>query len=311
MVGCWKTSREAWDAALYGNGGFYRTQLPADHFRTSANASAVFADAILALLRREGLDAVTDLGAGGGELLTGLHARDPQLTLVGVEMRPRPSALPDAITWTDSRPGPLDGLVIANELLDNIACDVVELDTQGIARIVEVEPATLRERLGDRVDGEVAAWLDRWWPLDKPGQRAEVGLSREAWWADVCDRVGDGVALAIDYGHLASHRPPVGTLTSYRSGRQTALSLDGSHDVTAHVAVDALAAAVHGTLATQRNTLRALGTCVVRPPLMLASTDPQRFVSELSAAGDAAELIDASGLGGFWWVLARHLSSAP
>ncbi len=48
--------------SLYGTAGFYRTQQPAEHFRTSATASAVFADAILALLRREGLDAVTEMG---------------------------------------------------------------------------------------------------------------------------------------------------------------------------------------------------------------------------------------------------------
>lgn len=311
MTGPWITWREAWEAALYGDEGFYRTQLPADHFRTSATVSPVFADAILALLRREGLNAVTDVGAGSGELLCALHARDAQLTLAGVELRPRPATLPDDIAWNDTPPARLDGLVVVNELLDNVPCDVVELDRDGNVRIVEVQPSTLDERLGDGADDEVAEWLDRWWPLDEPGQRAEVGITREAWWADVCDRVGNGIALVIDYGHLRSQRPVDGTLTSYRTGRQTALSLDGSHDVTAHVAVDALAAAVHGTLETQRDALRELGISGARPPLTLASIDPKAYVEELSAAGEAAELIEPSGLGGFWWVLARHLSSSP
>jgi len=310
VVGPWITWREAWAAALYDDEGFYRTQLPTDHFRTSATASAVFADAILALLRREGLSTVTDLGAGNGELLTALQVRDPRLTLTGVEIRRRPAELPDAIAWTDAPTDRLDGLVVANEVLDNVPCDIVELDTHGTVRIVEVQPSTLEERLGDRASDEVCGWLDRWWPLDEPGQRAEVGITRETWWAALCDRVGDGVTLAIDYGHLRSRRPVDGTLASYRSGREQALSLDGGHDVTAHVAVDALAAAVHGSLATQRDALRELGVSGVRPPLSLASTDPPGYVRALSAAGDAADLTEPSGLGGFWWVLARHLSSA-
>lgn len=309
MRGPWITWRGAWAAALYAREGFYRTQRPTDHFRTSATASPLFANAILTLLRREGLSTVTDVGAGSGELLAALHARDPQLALTGAEVRPRPAALPAAVAWTGTLPDRLDGLVIANELLDNVPCDVVELDTRNTVRIVEVQPSTLEERLGDRADDEVIEWLGRWWPLREPGQRAEVGLDRETWWADVCARVGVGATLAIDYGHLRSQRPVEGTLTSYREGRQTALCIDGSHDVTAHVAMDALAAAVSGTLSTQRDSLRGLGISGARPPLGLASTNPHRYVRELSAAGEAAELIEPNGLGGFWWVLARHLSS--
>ncbi len=307
MAGHRITWREAWEAALYGAKGFYRTELPADHFRTSATATPVFADAILALVRREDLSNVTDVGAGSGELLAALHARDPQLTLAGVEIRPRPAELPDAIAWTDTPPHRADGLVIANEVLDNIPCDIVELDTSGTVRTVEVQPSSLQERLGDPADDEVIDWLDRWWPLREPGQRAEVGICRERWWTDMCERVGDGVTLAIDYGHLRGRRPAEGTLTSYRSGRQRTVSLDARHDVTAHVAVDALAAAVHGTLTTQRNSLRGLGFSGARPPLGLASTEPGRYVRQLSAAGEAAELTDRSGPGGFWWVLTRHL----
>lgn len=307
MAGPWISWREAWEAALYGDEGFYRSQLPADHFRTSATASPVFADAIITVLSREGLSTVTDLGAGSGELLCALHARDPRLALTGVEIRRRPAALPDAIAWTDSPPRRLDGLVIANEVLDNIPCDIVELDTRGTVRTVEVQPSSLEERLGDPADDEVNDWLGRWWPLREPGQRAEVGVRRESWWTDMCGRVGEGLALAVDYGHLRDRRPAEGTLTSYRSGRQTTVSLDGGHDVTAHVAVDALAAAVGGTLTKQRDVVRGLGFRGGRPPLGLASTEPDRYVRQLSAAGEAAELTDPSGLGGFWWVLTRHL----
>ena len=48
--------------------------------------------------------------------------------------------------------------------------------------------------------------------------------------------------------------------------------------------------------------LRALGVSGSRPSLELAHTEPLRYLSELSSAGEAAELLDPSGLGGFSWV---------
>ncbi len=307
----WMTWREAWDLALYGPNGFYRTQQPADHFRTSVHASPTFADALLVLMQREGLTSVTDLGAGGGELLAQLHARDATLSLAGIEIRPRPAALPATVRWGSELPDRLDGLVLANELLDNIPCDVVELDRHGDIRFVEVHPRFHDERLGDLVDDQTASWLERWWPVSEPGQRAEVGRSREEWWVGVCSRIGSGVALVVDFGHTKGERPDAGSLASYRAGRHTPLNLDGRHDVTAHVAVDALAAAVTGSLSTQRESLRGLGVTAARPELALASTDPAAYVAGLVVAGEQAELIGSPGLGDFWWVQSRHLSSAP
>ena len=52
-----------------------------------------------------------------------------------------------------------------------------------------------------------------------------------------------GCALAVDYGHLRADRPPFGSLTGYRDGRQVPPVPDGGSDVTAHVAMDAVAAA--------------------------------------------------------------------
>jgi SAM-dependent MidA family methyltransferase len=114
-----------------------------------------------------------------------------------------------------------------------------------------------------------------------------------------------GVALAVDYGHLRSVRPAMGTLTGYREGRQVVPVPDGSTDVTAHVAVDSAAAAA-GTayrIISQRAALRGLGVDGGRPPLELARTDPAAYLRALSSAGAAAELTDPAGLGGHWWLL--------
>ena len=91
--------RTAWDAALYGPGGFFRRQAPADHFRTAVHGSDLMAQAFLRLVRLKELDTVVDVGAGRAELLVALHRLAPDLELLAVEVAPRPAGLPDAIAW--------------------------------------------------------------------------------------------------------------------------------------------------------------------------------------------------------------------
>lgn len=298
--------KQAWDTALYGDRGFFRTQAPADHFRTSVHTGPEFADAVLTLLESTGLDTVVDVGSGRGELLTDLHRLDPTLTLLGVEVAARPADLPGAIAWSPVLPTEVDGLVLAHEWLDNIPCHVVEVDDERVARFVHVE-ADGTESLGAAVTdpgvpASVREWLDRWWPLTEPGTRAEVGSTRDRAWADVVSRLTRGLAIAVDYGHTRSDRPPYGSLRSYRHGREVDVRPDGSRDVTAHVAVDAVAATVDATVLPQRDVLRALGVSGERPPLDLATSDPAAYVEALARAGRAAELT-GPGLGDFSWVI--------
>jgi SAM-dependent MidA family methyltransferase len=270
--------REAWDTALYGPDGFYRRERPAGHFRTSVHASELFGQAVARLARAVGAGEVVDVGAGSGEL--GKVLRSEGLEVIEVE-------LDDELPSTS-------GLVIANEWLDNIPCELAELDEDGVPRYLLADWS-----LGDVVEGNDLAWLDAWWPLAKPGDRAEIGVTRDQAWADVVGRLAPGgVAVAIDYGHVRAGRPPYGTVTGFRAGRECDPVLDGSCDVTAHVALDSLT----GSLLLQRDALRALGVSATRPSLDLAQTDPLRYVAELSSAGEAAELLDPSGLGGFGWV---------
>lgn len=291
--------RAAWHQALYGTGGFFVTSRPSEHFRTSVTASPLFAEAVARTASDAGLRRIVDLGAGGGELLTHLHRIDPDLQLHGVELADRPAGLPSAVAWSADLPAAFDGLLIANEWLDNIPCEVVEVDPAGVVREVLVDPATGAERLGDRVD---SAWLDTWWPLAEPGARAEIGQTRDAAWADAVARV-HGVAIAIDYGHLADGRPPFGSLTSFAHGRELEVRADGSRDLTAHVAVDAVAATAGARLERQRDALQRLGISGSRPPLALATDDPAEYVRLLSRASEAAELRAPAGLGDFWWIV--------
>jgi SAM-dependent MidA family methyltransferase len=298
-------------AALYGPGGFFVTSAPAAHFRTSALASPLFAGAIATLLghvdealgRPDPLDLV-DIGAGRGELLTGVLAALPdevrvRVRATGVEQAPRPGELPSPIGWTANLPTGVVGLLVATEWLDNVPVDIVELDEHFRRRYILCSPAGA-ESLGAEVSPEDAAWLDRWWPLDgaPAGARAEIGAPRDAAWAAATGAVTRGLALAVDYGHVAADRPPFGTLTGFRDGREVPPVPDGSCDLTVSVALDSLGSP---TL-RQRDALRFLGVDGTRPPLVLASSDPAAYVRALAGASAAAELTDPSGLGGHHWV---------
>jgi SAM-dependent MidA family methyltransferase len=310
--------KNAWDAALYGPEGFFRRESPAAHFRTSVHASPLFARAVVELTHRAGLDTIVDVGAGRGELLTEAHRLDPSLTLLGVEVARRPDRLPAAVDWTSALPEAVEGLVVANEWLDNIPCHVVEVDERGVPRVVHVDPATGKETLGAALDdgavpAGLGAWCERWWPVrvTEPGTRVEVGSTRDAAWADVARRVGRGLAVAVDYGHLREDRPGFGSLRSYRRGAEVDVLPDGSRDVTAHVAVDAVADRVGGSLHRQRDALHRLGVAGDRPDLALATSDPAGYVGALSQAGEAAELTAPRGLGGFWWVVSAAGVESP
>jgi SAM-dependent MidA family methyltransferase len=302
--------RNAWDRALYGPEGFYRHASPADHFRTALHDTDLMAESVLTMARRCGLTTVVDVGAGSGELLEGLHRLDPTLRLVAVEVARRPAGLPSPIEWSSSLPDGVDGLVVAHEWLDNIPCHVVAVDDTGTVRVVHVDPLTGTESAGHPVDGpgvppSLATWLDQWWPLAgaRPGSRAEVGTSRDRAWADLVGRVRRGVVVAVDYGHTRDTRPSEGSLRSYRAGRQVPVLADGSRDITADVAVDAVAAATGAHVLTQRAALGALGVAVPRPPLDDAVDDPRGYVAGLSEAVRGAELTDPGGFGDFSWVV--------
>jgi SAM-dependent MidA family methyltransferase len=324
----WLPWSMAMDRALYGPDGFYRTQGgPSAHFRTSVHASMLFATAVLRLLRQvdDQLDhpealTLVDLGAGRGELPANLlalltaadsdaqlpHGLIERVRMVAVELADRPVDLPAAIGWHRTVPPGLVGLLVANEWLDNVPCDVVELGSAG-PRLIEVARDG-RERPGPPPGPEQRAWLAAWWPLRGVGARAELGLLRDAAWRQAVQSLDRGVAVAIDYAHERAARPRLGTLSGYARGRQVPPVPDGSCDITAHVALDACAAAGSGstdwTLSIgQREALHRLGITGARPGLELASSDPRGYLRALSRAGEASELTDRAGLGGFGWLV--------
>ncbi|MEU5693464.1 SAM-dependent methyltransferase [Actinosynnema sp. NPDC020468] len=245
-----RDSEAAWHEALYGRSGFFTGgALPADHFRTAPHVGPELAEALLELLSR--VDSAlgcparvdfVDVGAGGGELSAAVRSLATgsladRLVVTAVDLAP-PRPLP-GVRWRTTLPPSVTGLLVGHEWLDAVPCPVVEWPC--------ADP-----------------WLTRWWPL-RPGWRAEVGAPRDRAWARAVGRVTRGAALAVDYGHVladrAAGRYREGTFAAYRGGRRVEPVFDGSCDLTAHVALDACAAAAGGdrVLVAQRDALKALG----------------------------------------------------
>lgn len=321
MTDDWRGWQEAAEAALYGNGGFYRSpEGPAGHFRTSVHASALFATAVARLLVRTAEELGTgsvdlvDMGAGRGELLTGVLTALPAqggggLTVraYAVELAARPGGLDPRVEWCAEPPQGVRGLLFANEWLDNVPAPVAETDQDGVRRYVQVRTSDGAERLDEPVSGADARWLQRWWPPAGPGSRAEIGRPRDEAWAGAVATLSAGLAVAVDYTHVREARPPFGTLTGFRAGREVRPVPDGSCDLTSHVALDACAAAggPDAEIRTQREALHGLGVSGERPPLSLASSDPAGYVRALAGSGEAAELTARGGLGDFGWLTQR------
>lgn len=293
------------DDALYGEDGFFVSNgAPRQNFRTASHVSALWPAAILELARRvdDALGSpaefsVTDVGAGGGELLLALATLAPdRWSLHGVDKAPRPEGLPDRVAWSSEPPPKLTGLITAAELLDVVPVDVVER-IDGIPRQVEVTRDG-DEEIGGLVSGRDAQWLSTWWPLAEDGDRAEIGWPRDDLWRSLSGRLVRGVAVAIDYAAQPNH-DAAGTMTGYRAGRQIEPIPDGSCDITAHVLFDSLAE-IGDEVLTQREALLWLGIRDERPSY---DGDPASYLAELSSAGEAAELLDPDGLGAFTWLV--------
>ncbi|WP_404391493.1 SAM-dependent methyltransferase [Humibacillus xanthopallidus] len=231
--------------------------------------------------------------------------------VVAVDVVERPAGLDERIGWMrspggaalpDELAGLSDALVIAHEWLDVVPCTVAQVDTGGTTRTVLVDPRTGEETLGPEPSDADRHWAAAHWPATTPGDRIEVGLSRDEAWADLVARVDSGLLVAVDYGHTRAERPSGGTLTAYRRGVQGDPVPDGTMDLTAHVAVDSLDADEVGR---QRDLLRRLGVRGQTPPHALASSDPLAYLRALERAGAEAELIRPAGFGDFWWAVKR------
>jgi SAM-dependent MidA family methyltransferase len=265
-----RTIRQAWDEALYGPAGRFTT----GHrdFATALTdpvTSPLLCAHLLSLAAHTAAEigdpfTVVDVGAGTGTFLHHVAERGPaDWRLTAVERAPRPVGLDPRIVWQREIPHRFQGFLLAHEWLDDIPLDVVR---DGHVVLAD----------GRRGPESTTGWVDRW-------GGTEDGSSRDDAWRDAVAHLTRGRALAVDYGHTRGDRRP--TLTGWRGGRPVPPVFDGSCDLTAHVALDSLAAAVPGsTLTTQRDALADLAP---------------RDLPEISAL---RALRDPDGYGGYGWV---------
>ena len=331
-------------ACLYDpDGGFYmrpgggRAGGRAGHFLTAPEVGPLFG-AVLAraldgwwvALGRPAPFTVVDWGAGPGTLARSVLAAEPDcmtagaLRLVLVELSPAQRALhPDhpIVTSTarvsDALPrGAPAGVVVANELLDNLPFDVARHGPDGWEELrVAVDDASGEgfALVPVPASGELAAGL----PIVAAGARVPVQRAARRWVAEAHRLVGAGRIVAFDYGAetsvLAGRAGPsddpaagLGWLRTHRDhrGGLSWLAEPGSCDITADVALDQVQTDHRAEAGTQAEFLRAHGIDELVTEGRAAWAD-RAGVGDLAAlrarsrTGEAEALLDPTGLGAF------------
>lgn len=245
--------------ALYGEGGFFVSEMlrsrRSGDFLTSPEVSPLFGETLAEFVRREKERVgepfeLVEVAAGSGSLLRALLAVEPVPSRV-VEVSPAArTALIDLVgagrvLATVEEVGSMRGVVIANELIDNLPMAMAQLTGDG-----------WRERWvgtdGDdlvMVDApprpEVLSWLESYaGPVEEDGW-VEVQLAAADWLRAVLGHLEAGVVVLIDYGDTAENLTPRrrdGTLRTYRAHHLGPHPLDepGETDITADVNFTAL-----------------------------------------------------------------------
>ena len=263
--------------ALYAPGlGYYARgdrqfgRLPQDgsDFVTAPELSPLFGRALARQIEQAlqacGSVQVWEFGAGSGalaaQLLETLGPAVERYTIVELSaplrerQRERLRAHAAKVVWIDALPDRIDGVVVANEVLDAMPVQLLHFD------------GTAWFERGVAAHAGGCAYADRPTDLRPPGggpfgagYTTEIHAQAQAWVATLADRLGRGAAFLIDYGFpQAEYYHPqrdAGTLMCHRAHRVDAdpLADVGLKDITAHVDFTGIA------LAAQAGGLEVLG----------------------------------------------------
>ena len=314
------------EAALYDpKDGFYaRSPIGAQgHFVTSPHVSPAFGSLVARQLAEcwESLGRphpfwVVELGAGDGTLAKQVIAASGTVEELGQALRylaiertpEQTEALRAAGIETLGsllEKAPLTGVVIANEVLDNVPFHRIRMrDGKLVEVLVGVEGDRFVEIEGDPTRAALGALSAP--PLE--GEERAASPQSLAMIHEIATILERGYAFLFDYGFLSGEPP--GPVHSYMSHRVSADVLEdpGGRDVTAAVDLEAVAGAARDTLqvwgpVTQREALLALGYRMWDAGIRKRQTetdDPLEATRLFEARSKASILIDETKLGSLY-----------
>ena len=335
------------EVALYSEpGGFYASGRGAGRrggdFVTSVEVGPLFGRLIARLADRcweqlgsPGAFTLVDAGAGRGTLARSVLRAAPEcapaLRYVLVERsdalrgghRPLLERPPGPCAALESRAdlpsGRFDGLVVANELFDNLPVRLLERTAAGWEEVWVAPPAAAvptgappsrPTEVLVPVPPKVAARADALAPAAPLGGRIPLAWGAVAWVGRVLGLLRRGALVALDYTDSSASlaaRPAGEWLRTYRDGVRghDPLVAPGSADITCEVPLDQLLAAHPGAeVCEQAGFLRRLGIddLVVEGRSVWsdrAGVGDLAALEARSSIGEAEALCDPSGLGAF------------
>ena len=310
------------DDALYGPAGFYMSGDSGagrrHDFLTSPEVGPLFGtvlarflDAEWTRLGRPDPFVVAEAGAGPGTLARTVIAARPAchaaMRYIAVEPSPgqrerHPAGVESQAELPSS---PFTGVIIANELLDNLPFRLAVHDGRWREALVDAaSDGRFLELLSAPLDP-----LPGVLPVRAPhGARAPLQERAAAWVTDARSRLASGTLVVFDYtspttGALAV-RPWRDWLRTYRGHQRGGHYLDqpGTQDITADVCIDQLPEP--DTLRTQAQWLQLYGISELvdegRAYWEANAARPDVAAMRMrSRASEAAALLDPDGLGGF------------
>ncbi len=325
---------EFMDEALYGASGFYvrggRPAARGGDFATSPELGTLFARCIAGYLDRTWDElgrpdpfVAVEGGAGSGTLCRDVLAhvaacrdavryvmvervdwqRDDALArIAGIGESERVAAVPDLPA------GPLVGVVLANELLDNLPFRLLERSEIGWQE-VHVERADPAMEVLRDAPADAAAMAEAMAPDAASGARVPLLLKAAVWVRRALRLLERGRLLTFDYGVRRTAdlvaRPTSEWLRTYRSQRRghDPLGAPGTADITCDVAFDQLPPGA--TLSTQAEWLAAAGidsmTADARALWQRSRSKPTaEALAARTLVDEAAALTDRDGMGAFW-----------